>query len=288
MKFFALIEKGQRHEYVEHNGKVFRTPGSNLEALLKIASGSKLDFKDQVDIDITSIMNGKFEKHQIDLPILPQEVWGSGISYFVSRERYSESDAARIGGKTIYETVYDAERPEIFFKATLSRCSAPSGDIAIRSDSDWTLPEPELSVAIDSSGRVLGYMVFDDVSARDIETENPLYLPESKIYDRCCSFGPVVVTPDEVGDPYKLEISMIIYRGGNVLFNGSTNTELMKTKIDTQLNYLLRNNNVPDGTILTTGTCILPGKEHSLRNGDRVDIAISKLGTLSTGVVKLD
>ncbi len=286
MKFFALKENGKRQEYVEKDGKIYKPKESSLSLLMKVSAGEVPPLGEPVQMDFDGIVDMSAKGVTYDLPLQPKEIWGSGISYFVSRTRYSESDAARIKGKTIYETVYDAERPEIFFKGTTSRCAPPGGYVAVRSDSKWTLPEPELAVVIDSKGKALGYTIFDDVSARDIEAENPLYLPESKIYNGCCCFGPVVVTPNEIEDPYGLEISMKIYRNNAIFFEGSTSTKQMKTKIATQIKYLIRDNFVPDGTILTTGTSIIPGKEQGLKDGDRVEITIEKLGTLITGVIK--
>ena len=284
MKFFALLENGKRVEYAEDKGKVYRLKNRSIDLL--IFGPIPEDFHDEVAIDVKSIISGKETEHKLELPILPPEIWGTGISYYVSRNRYSEDDVAKIRDKTIYEKVYESDRPEIFFKGTPSRCSPPLGNVAIRSDSEWTLPEPELAVCIDSKGRILGYTVFDDVSARDIESENPLYLPESKIYDGCASFGPVIVTVDEISDPYLLNINMKIIRDGKVFFEGNTNSKNIRTKIDKQIMYLMRDNSIPDGTILTTGTSIIPNRDQGLKHGDRVEISIEGIGTLSTGVIK--
>lgn len=219
-------------------------------------------------------------------PYDPTEMWGSGISYYISKQRYTERDVARIKEKSIYEAVYDAERPEIFFKGTARCVVGHNGTIRVRRDSDWTLPEPELAVILGRNSRVLAYTIFDDVSARDIEAENPLYLPESKIYDGSSAFGPYLVTPDEFGDPYSKNVVMRVHRNGEILFEGATSTSNMKTKIDKQISYLLRDNSVPDGTLLTTGTAIVPSREQGLMNGDIVEISIDKLGTLVTRVEK--
>lgn len=288
MKLFALKEKGIRKEYVEFKGTVYKSPIKNSELLMKMYEGNMPDLLNPVDFNLESVMNDDLSNFVIDFPIEIKEIWGSGITYYISRKRYSEDDVAKINGKTIYEKVYDSERPEIFFKGTQQRCSPPNGNISIRSDSTWTLPEPELAVILDHNGNVLAYTIMDDVSARDIEAENPLYLPESKIYNGCCSFGPVVVTPDQISDQYALDINMTIHRDGKVLFEGSTSTKNMKTKIETQISYLLRDNDIPDLTILTTGTSIIPGKDQGLQDGDSVSITINEIGTLKTGVIKLN
>lgn len=283
MRFFALIENGKRVEYVEKKGKVYRLKNNSMDILLGRNEDDVLQEESQ--IDMKAITGGKKTDYKLDLPVLPPEIWGTGISYFISRSRYSEDDVAKIKGKTIYEKVYESDRPEIFFKGTVPRCSPPFGNIAVRSDSKWTLPEPELAVCLDSKGKILGYTVFDDVSARDIESENPLYLPESKIYDGCAAFGPVLVTPDEVEDPYLLEINMRIFRDGKIFFEGTTNSKNIRTRIDKQVMYLMRDNTIPDGTILTTGTSIIPSRDQGLKHGDRVEISIEKIGTLTTGVI---
>ncbi|BBD73242.1 fumarylacetoacetate (FAA) hydrolase [Sulfodiicoccus acidiphilus] len=221
---------------------------------------------------------------KITKPLDPPEVWGAGISYEAARGRYTED--VKDKGMTIYDMVYNAERPEIFFKATANRCVGHMEPIRVRSDSSWTLPEPELGVVLSSSGRPLAFTVVDDVSARDIESENPLYLPQSKIYAGSCAVGPFLVTPDEVGDPYSLEVNLRILRGGKEVFSGRTNTSRMRRRIDEQVKYLTRDNPVPDGTLLSTGTGIVPGRDVDLREGDVVEITIDKLGTQVTPVVK--
>lgn len=290
MRLFALVGKESKKEYIESDGKFYLQKKSNLETLLSIANCEKVELGGPsypaADSEMQKTL-AESSNSAYALPIEPKEVWGSGISYYISRNRYSEENVAKIGTETIYQKVYRSERPEIFFKATASRCVPSGGRISVRSDSEWTLPEPELAVVITSGGKILGYTVLDDVSARDIESDNPLYLPESKIYDGSCAFGPFVVTPDEVGDPYSLDVFMEIKREGKVFFEGKTSTSNMKTKIDKQISYLIRDNSVPDGTILTTGTSIVPGRDQGLKENDTVTISIDRVGTLVTGVVKL-
>lgn len=248
------------------------------------------DSKDEIMLEEISVdVNGLFSqtsKERIITPYDPPEMWGSGISYFISKQRYTDPNVAMIRDKSIYETVYDAERPEIFFKGTVRTVVGHNNSIQIRRDSDWTLPEPELAVIIDRTGKVLAYTIFDDVSARDIEAQNPLYLPESKIYNGSSAFGPYLVTPDEFGDPYSKDIRMRILRNDKTIFNGSTSTSNMKTKIDKQIHYLLIDNDIPDGTLLTTGTSIIPNKDQGLENMDVVEISIEGIGTLTTTVRK--
>jgi 2-keto-3-deoxy-D-arabinonate dehydratase (EC 4.2.1.-) len=290
MRIFRLTNGISNFTYVMINGKVFELGMDPVLALMNHAKGLSVSLGSEVLINIDEVFKRDYRVGGLRFtkPYDPPEVWGSGISYEVSRRRYSEEgDVAKIGGKTIYERVYDAERPEIFFKATANRCVGHGEPIAIRSDSNWTLPEPELGVVISRDGRVLGYTIIDDVSARDIEAENPLYLPQSKIYDGCCAFGPFIVTPDEIKDPYSLQIRLRIIRGGEVIYEGEVSTRQMRRRIDEQVKYLIRNNTVLDGTILMTGTGILPGRDSALREGDVVEISISEIGTLITPVIKL-
>lgn len=290
MRIFRLTNGESTFQYAVVNGKVFELGVDPVKALINYANGKVIGLGAEVNIDVNQLLGRDYRSSGLRFtkPYDPPEVWGSGISYEVSRRRYSEEgEVAKIGDKTIYEKVYDAERPEIFFKATANRCVGHGEPIAVRGDSEWTLPEPELGVVITSSGKVIGYTIIDDVSARDIEAENPLYLPQSKVYNGCCAFGPFIVTPDEIKNPYSLQIRLRIIRGGKAIYEGEVSTERMKRKIDEQVKYLIRNNTVPDGTILMTGTGILPGRDAALREGDVVEISISGIGTLTTPVIKL-
>ncbi|MEM3515242.1 MAG: fumarylacetoacetate hydrolase family protein [Saccharolobus sp.] len=287
MKIFRVIRKGYYISYAIINNQIIRLDEDPIKALIRYSETKEVLGDKIANLDYETLLN-KFQINDIKItkPLDPLEVWGSGISYEMARERYSEENVARIMGKTIYEVVYDAVRPEIFFKATSNRCVGHGEAIIIRRDSEWTLPEPELAVVIDSNGKILGYTIMDDVSARDLEAQNPLYLPQSKIYYGCCAFGPFIVTPDEVGNPYNLDIVLKIFRNNKIFYEGSVNTSKMRRKIEEQIEYLLRDNPVPDGTILTTGTGIVPGRDKGLKDGDVVEISISKLGTLITPVSK--
>lgn len=288
MKLFRVVKRGYYISYaILDNSTIIRLDEDPIKTLMRYAENKEVLGDRVTGIDYQSLLkNFQINDIRITKPMDPPEVWGSGISYEMARERYSEENVAKILGKTIYETVYDAVRPEIFFKATPNRCVGHGEAIAVRSDSEWTLPEPELAVVLDSNGKILGYTIMDDVSARDLETENPLYLPQSKIYAGCCAFGPVIVTPDEIKNPYGLDITLRIMRDGKVFFEGSVNTNKMRRKIEEQIEYLIRDNPIPDGTILTTGTAIVPGRDKGLKDGDIVEISISNIGTLITPVIK--
>jgi len=217
------------------------------------------------------------------IPIDPPEVWGCGVTYFRSAEmRDVETEG------DIYSRAYRAERPEIFFKATSSRCVGPNEPVCIRSDSIHTAPEPELAYILDGKGRVIGYTIANDMSAWDIERENPLYLPQSKIYRGCCALGPMIVTSSEIPDPMDLSITCRIIREGEIIFEGEANTSQMKRSIDEINEYLLRDNPIPTGTVVMTGTGIVAPEDLPLRDRDVVEIEIEEIGILSNPVHKLE
>lgn len=213
----------------------------------------------------------------LEIPLFPPEVWGCGVTYRKSAEfRDDETNQPR----GMYDRVYSAPRPEIFFKATASRCVGPRGAIGIRSDSEFTAPEPELALVIDRRGRILAYTVADDVSAWDIERENPLYLPQSKIFEGCCALGPALVTPDEVPDPYGLTVLARIERDGEVVFEDRTETSRIKRRFEDLISYLRRDNPIPAGAVVLTGTGIIVTAENALREGDVVEVEIAGLGRI--------
>jgi 2-dehydro-3-deoxy-D-arabinonate dehydratase len=214
-------------------------------------------------------------------------VWGAGITYRRSREYYEAHTGE--GGRTkgIYDYVYEAKRPELFFKATAARAVGPNGTIGIRKDSLLTAVEPELALVIGPRHRIVGYTVGNDLSAWDIERENPLFLPQSKMFNGCFAMGPVLVTAGEIRDPHALEIVCRIVRGGRLLYEGRVNTGEMKRRCDELVDWLGRSNDVPAGTVLSTGTGILVPDEHALQDGDVVEIQLEKVGTLRNVVRRL-
>lgn len=216
------------------------------------------------------------------MPAVPDEVWAAGVTYAVSGDAREEES----GRDELYEDVFEGERPEIFFKATPSRTVGPGKDIGIRADSTWDVPEPELAVVV-HRGTIVGYTVGNDVSSRDIEGDNPLYLPQAKVYDRCCAVGPCVASPETVGDPCNLDLSMTIKRGDEVMFDGSTSTAKMVRSPEDLVSYLTRHNAVPELTVLLTGTSLVPEDDFTLREGDRVAIDIENVGRLENLVVSV-
>ncbi len=212
------------------------------------------------------------------IPINPIEVWACGCTYESSA---TFRDGEKREEQGIYGYVHTHERPEIFFKGTARVCVGPSQPIGIRFDSKFTAPEPELAVILGRRGEVLGYTLANDVSAWDIERENPLYLPQSKIYTGCCALGPVIVTADELPDPSKLEMTCRVVRGEQERFSGSVSTSRLARRIEFLIEYLLRANPVPAGSVLLTGTGIIVPETAALAPGDVVVVRIPEIGELA-------
>jgi 2-dehydro-3-deoxy-D-arabinonate dehydratase len=211
-------------------------------------------------------------------PIGRQEVWAAGVTYLRSRTaRMEESKDA--GGGTFYDKVYQAARPELFFKGTPHRVAAPGTPVRIRGDSQWNVPEPELTLALNREGRIFGYTVGNDMSSRDIEGENPLYLPQAKVYDRSTALGPCLLVTNEPLPP-TTPIAIVIHRDGAVAFSGSTQLNQIKRTFTELAGYLFRDNSFPHGAYLMTGTGIVPPDAFTLRAGDEIRITIEPIGTL--------
>lgn len=216
-------------------------------------------------------------------PIDEQEVWGAGVTYLRSKTaREEESEQAA----SFYDKVYTADRPELFFKATPSRVVGPGEPIRVRVDTRWCVPEPELALVLSPSLRIVGYTVGNDVSARDIEGENPLYLPQAKMYDGCCALGPVVTLAGAMPSARDAEVRLEIERDGSVVVQGSTSTARMARKFEDLVAWLGRDNRFPGGAFLLTGTGIIPPDDFTLRTGDVVRIDIEGIGTLTNPVVQ--
>jgi 2-dehydro-3-deoxy-D-arabinonate dehydratase len=214
--------------------------------------------------------------------IQSQEVWAAGVTY----ERSLEARSAEAADADPYERIYTATRPEIFFKATAGRVRGPDQPVAIRSDSSWDVPEPELAVVCNSRMEIVGYTIGDDVSSRSIEGENPLYLPQAKVYDGCCSVGPVMVPAWEF-DPTDRRIELAVSRDGNQVFRGHTSTSAMRRSVEELVAYTFRHQRFDSGCVLLTGTGIVPPGEFTLQPGDEIAIAIEGIGELRNGVERL-
>ena len=265
---------------VEANGSWHAVPDLSWDAIFRLPDPRKL---------LADDVRARGEIHRrstppadADLlpPIVCQEVWAAGVTYLRSRDARKE-EAKTAGGGDFYDRVYAADRPEIFFKSTAHRTVGPGQKIRLRADAKWNVPEPELVLAVNPAGRIVGYTVGNDVSSRDIEGENPLYLPQAKVYDGSCALGPCVLLADPEGPlPTTTEIKVTIRRGGATVFEGATSLAQMKRRLDELVAYLFRDNSFPDGVFLMTGTGTVPPDDFTLRSGDEVAIEIPPIGTL--------
>jgi 2-dehydro-3-deoxy-D-arabinonate dehydratase len=215
-------------------------------------------------------------------PIESQEVWAAGVTYSRSRTaRMEESHAA--GGGDFYDLVYTAERPELFFKAVPRRVVGPGQQVRIRRDAKWNVPEPEFTLLISPKGKILGYTLGNDMSSRDIEGENPLYLPQAKVYDGSCAIGPgILVTSKPLAPSTRIKIE--IRRDAKVEFAGTTQLSEMKRDFRTLVDYLYRETSFPDGCLLMTGTGVVPPDAFTLQHGDEIRITVDEIGTLQNAV----
>ena len=273
--------------------KLFRTSSGwvveadGRRARLSPTDGSGLTTRDDLASFLSSTAgalpaaeNGAL--HRLLPPLERQEVWAAGVTYFRSRTaRMEESQIA--AGSQFYDLVYNADRPELFFKAAPWRVVTSGQPVRIRRDATWNVPEPELALLISPTGRILGYTAGNDMSSRDIEGENPLYLPQAKIYDGSCALGPaLVVTADP--PPPALTIAMEIRRGADAVFSGSTTLARMKRELSSLVDYLYRETSFPDGCVLLTGTGIVPPDDFTLQRGDEILISVEGAGTLQNVV----
>lgn len=216
-------------------------------------------------------------------PLDQQEIWAAGVTYKRSQvARMEESET----GASHYDRVYTAARPEIFFKATPHRVAGPGQPVRIRVDTKWSVPEPELALVISPKLQLVGFTVGNDMSARDIEGENPLYLPQAKLYNDCCGLGPCILLPEAPINRAETKILLTIQRGGKEVFRGQTDVDQMKRTFDDLISWLGKDNSFPTGAILLTGTGVVPPNEFTLASGDVVSIEITGIGTLTNPVAQ--
>jgi 2-dehydro-3-deoxy-D-arabinonate dehydratase len=253
---------------------------ASLSAALQLA---KDDLRAELDTVGKTGESLKLGDITIDVPMDEQEIWAAGVTYLRSRDARMEESTE----KSVYDRVYDAERPEIFFKAMRNRVSGTGTTVAIRSDSSWDVPEPEFTLAINAMGEIVGYTIGNDVSSRTIEGENPLYLPQAKVYSKCAGLGPVIALDWELTEIGDLRIALTIKRDGKVYFEGESSTSQIHRPFEELVSYLFRNNDFPHGVFLMTGTGIVPPSEFTLEDGDDVTITIDGIGTLENPVVRL-
>ncbi|WP_126248193.1 fumarylacetoacetate hydrolase family protein [Chitinophaga rhizosphaerae] len=281
----ARIYKTSEGIIVQHNGRFYA------------ASAGWNEFVNRKGLYATIVSElpdmGPLDPHTAEMaiatglqaPIGTQEVWAAGVTYYRSRTaRMEESENA--GGATFYDKVYAAERPELFFKATPHRVSGHREVVYIRPDSKWDVPEPELTLFVSAQGTIEGYTIGNDMSSRSIEGENPLYLPQAKVYEKCAGLGPCLLVPEKP-IPADTMISMSIFRDGEIQYNDSIAISQMKRGHGELVEFLFRGCAFPEGCFLMTGTCLVPDNNFTLRDNDRVEISIDHIGTLINEVQTL-
>lgn len=269
-----LLYRTTTGNFIQTSNAWHAVPEKNWDALLEVVGLSA--YLSQI-AGTTPVVEAP-PPETILAPIVSQEVWAAGVTYFRSRTaRMEESKDA--GGGSFYDRVYAAERPEIFFKATPQRVAHPRQAMHLRSDSKWMVPEPELTLCINSRGDIIGYTVGNDLSCRDIEGENPLYLPQAKCFKLCAALGPAILIQNEAPAP-ATRIHLQIDRAGVAVFEGETTVSQLKRTPVELAGFLFRDNTFPTGTFLMTGTGIVPGDEFTLQSGDVISITIDGIGTL--------
>lgn len=265
------LYRTQRATLLERDGELLESTSFSIDELFRGAAAS--DWLDQ-------FTETPSELESVLAPLESQEVWAAGVTYHRSRQaRMEESEKEA----DVYDRVYRAERPELFFKATPHRVVGHGEPVAIRADSEWNVPEAELALAIDRAGRIFGYTIGNDMSSRSIEGENPLYLPQAKIYDGSCALGPCLYLSDE---PLAIStvIALRVTRGARVVVEAETSLGELKRDPQELVSYLFREATFPAGCYLLTGTGIVPDPEFTLASGDLVTITIEPLGTLENPV----
>ena len=298
MRTYQLVIEGQAHLISEMSNNLYditatdtdiRTildaldASANLKIPLSEFIKSIADATVPLPYSIAEVIdqsNPISDRVKISIPLQPPEVWCAGVTYRRSMEERKEESKT----PDVYSRVYEADRPELFLKDSGHRTVGPFMPIGIRGDAIWSVPEPELACVI-YRGNIVGFMAGNDVSSRDIEGANPLYLAQAKVYDRSCSIGPCFVPIDSIGDPQLLEISMKVERDSVVTFQGQTNTNKMVRSCQELSGWLNKHNQVPDGTVLLTGTGIVPPQDFTLEKGDSVSISIESIGVLTNDVV---
>jgi 2-dehydro-3-deoxy-D-arabinonate dehydratase len=253
----------------------------DAQGLARLGASASRSAAEPVALAELDVTPGRYGHPSLVAPLMTgQEVWAAGVTYESSKfARMAESE----GGGDFYAKVYVADRPELFFKATPNRAVGPNDAVRIRADSQWNVPEPELAALVAANGQILGYTIGNDMSSRDIEGENPLYLPQAKVYRASCALGPVIV-PAENLDPQNLPIRLTITRGGATAFAGETNTARMRRTVADIAQWLFRENEFPQGVFVLTGTGIVPPDDFTLQPGDEIAITIEGIGTLRNTV----
>jgi 2-dehydro-3-deoxy-D-arabinonate dehydratase len=270
------IYKTKQGVIIEHTGKYHHYPAINWDEFIN---------DDNLFEKLTAWIKSDNSSHMVFIdeknilpPVESQELWACGVTYLRSKVgRQEESQTA--GGSDFYAKVYEAERPEVFFKSTPHRIVGHMDQVAIRRDSTWDVPEPELTLVVTKSGKIIGYTIGNDMSSRSIEGENPLYLPQAKTYDGCAALGPCIYLTDKPLDP-NTEINLLITRNNENVFEGNIRINQIRRSFEELVSFVYRECSFPAGALIMTGTGIVPGQDFTLRSGDEIRISIDNIGTL--------
>ncbi|WP_373493265.1 fumarylacetoacetate hydrolase family protein [Aquiflexum sp.] len=271
------IYKSSNNIIIESDGKHYLSDSKDWNSLV---NQENLYQKLKEQVKASKEIN--WTEEMLQAPIGTQEIWAAGVTYFRSREARME-ESKDSGADVFYSKVYEAERPELFFKSTHYRVAHPGGKVNIRKDSKWNVPEPELTLFINSLGKIVGYTIGNDMSSRDIEGENPLYLPQAKCYDFSAAIGPCLLIPEKPIDPDS-KILMKIERDSKTVFDGDISINQMKRGHDELAGFLFREMSFPDGVYLMTGTCLVPDDSFTLQINDKISIEIDVIGVLENYV----
>lgn len=273
------LYKSSKDIIIEHEGKYYLAQTRDWD---KLVNQENLFQKLQEELNPWNEIN--WSPNELNAPIGTQEIWAAGVTYYRSREARME-ESKESGAAVFYSKVYEAERPELFFKSTHYRVAKPNGAVHIRKDSKWNVPEPELTLFINNKNQIVAYTIGNDMSSRDIEGENPLYLPQAKCYDHSAAIGPCLWVPEKPIDP-DTKIKMSIERAGETVFEGEISINQMKRSHDELAEYLTREMSFPQGVYLMTGTCLVPDDSFTLHIGDWVHIDIASIGRLSNSIAQ--
>lgn len=271
----GLLIDGDIHDVAASGGP------TSLASVLRMSKG---DMQSALEA-VPSRGNAPYRLGQVSLhaPVDQQDVWAAGVTYSRSRDARMEESTQ----KDVYDLVYEARRPELFFKAAAANVSGPGEEIGIRADSTWDVPEPELALVLNSHGDIVGYTIGNDVSSRSIEGENPLYLPQAKVYAKSAALGPVIALDWELENSRDLAIHLVIHRNGSEHFRGESSSAQLHRTFEDLAAYLFNANSFPAGAMLMTGTGIIPPSEFTLKPGDEVEISIDSIGSLRNPVVQV-
>jgi 2-dehydro-3-deoxy-D-arabinonate dehydratase len=266
------------------------------EPRLGLVAGGSVSIAELASNDVVAVLEGQLDgtgrtfdaldpetlelppPYELLVPLVPPETWAAGVTY--ERSRDARVDESRVEARDVYSLVYDAERPELFLKDALGRRTVgPAATIGVRSDASWTVPEPELALVLGAAGELLGATIGNDVTARDVEGANPLYLPQAKLFAAACSLGPAILIPEDWSRPFEIDLRIVDADGG-AIFEAQTTTARMRRSFAELASWVVRENPVPAGSVLLTGTGLVPPDDVALAPGQRVEITIAGIGKL--------